>query len=209
MLFPALSMDIIPAGIFSRVALFASCLALLACSSPNPPDAIRGNGEIGTFLNVFFQPGSILTRESSAAFAAGGQVVENLSIGDAPDNCNQSKSHCLAYLPGFEIVAENGRKVVQRQEPDDFVDLLDLSAKTVQRVASMGTPGTIYGTCWLTGSAFAVYGVEGQAGFVNVFDIKEQTLTRYSVDKRFALAGASQNDFLIAKYGAGTVQTLR
>jgi hypothetical protein len=181
--------------------LLALYLFVLSCTSRSSEDFIKANPEINKFLNYFFVPGYVMKREQIKKFARDGQYIPNLSIQDAPNNCNMSKSYCLHYIPGFEIATEKGHKVIKRLEPDDFVDLLDLKAKKVQRVASIGTIGTIYGTSWVSEEAFAVYGFEEEAGFVKIIDLGENKETYYSIDKKFSKQGVSQDAFLIEKYG--------
>ena len=106
-------------------------------------------------------------------------------------------------------MTKNGRKVVEELEPDCFVDLLDLKAKKVQRVASIGTTGTIYGTNWVSEMAFTVYGLEEDAGFVMIIDLRENKETHYSINKRFRNQGGSQDTFLIEKYGQDQALTKR
>ena len=188
-------------SLLRAVILFALCLVVVSCTRRSPEDLIKTNQEIKTFLNYFFAADYALKEERSEEFIRNGQYVADLSIENAPNNCNQSKSYCLAYIPGFEIVNKNGCKVVEELEPDCFVDLLDLKAKKVQRVASIGTTGTIYGTDWVSEVAFTVYGLEEDTGFVMIINLGENKETHYSINKKFRKQGANPDTFLIEKYG--------
>lgn len=154
-----------------------------------------------TFLNYFFVSDYILKNEGSKEFIRDGQNLADLSIENTPSNCNQSKAYCLAYIPGFEIMTKNGgHKVVEKIEPDCFVDLLDLNAKKVQRVASMGPSGTISGTNWISEAVFSIYGFEEEAGFVTIIDLVANKERYYSINKKYRKQRASQDAFLIEKY---------
>lgn len=178
-------------------------------TSHSPEDLIKTNQEIKTFLNYFFVADYALKEERSEEFIRDGQYVADLSIENAPNNCNQSKFYCLAYIPWFEIVTKNGLKVLEDLEPDSFVDLLDLKAKKVQRVASIGTTGAIYGTNWVSEVAFTVYGLEEDAGFVMIIDLAENKETHYSINMKFRKQGANPDTFLIEKYGQDQALTKR
>jgi hypothetical protein len=185
--------------------LFVLYLVVFPCTGRGSEDYIKTNPEINKFINYFFVPSRVIKQEQiEELIREPGQYIPDLSIQDAPNNCNKSKSYCLQYLPGFEIAIKKGRKVVKELEPDHFVDLLDLKAKKVQRVASIGMQGIIIGTNWVSEMAFAVYGFEEGEGFVTIIDLEKNKETYYSISKRFSKKGVSQDAFLIEKYGKTT-----
>jgi hypothetical protein len=181
--------------------LFVLYLVVFPSTGRGSEDFIKANPESNKFINYFFVPGYVMKRKQTKEFVRDGQYIADLSIQDASNNCNKSKSYCLHHLPGFEIVTKKGGKVVKELEPDHFVDLLDLKAKKVQRVAQSGSPGIICGTNWVSELAFTVYGLEKGDGFVTIIDLGENKETYYSISRRFRKQGASQDAFLIEKYG--------
>lgn len=179
------------------------CLVLFPCHTKAGEGFLVNNGEVRAFLNHFFAPGSSLQKEKTEALLFGdgiGFVSTGVEMCTSDSPCNRTKEYFLEFTPNFLFETRNGRKIVWA-DPDAFVDLCDIRKLKCYRLRSTGTDGSIYGTCWVTDFAFVVYGIEYDAGFVEVFDIKARTKTSYTIDKARRKADADRDAFLIVRYG--------
>lgn len=184
---------------------FLICLVLFSCTKKTREDAISNSAEIKAFVTYFFVPGSALLKNETEDFLLQDRYAENLTstgnICSSDSPCNTTKDYFLELTPNFLFETTNGRTIVSEADPDAFVDLVDIKGKKIYRVRGTGTDGSIYGTFWLSDFAFAVYGMESDEGFVDVFDIKAKTITSYSIDKAKRKPDVDLDAFLIAKYG--------
>jgi len=189
-----------------RPFFIALCLVLFSCSRASSEDVIINNVEVKAFVNYLFAPGSTLIKNKTEDFLLQEEYAlsflsTNMDICSSERPCNKSKESYLVFTPNFLFETENGRKKVTGADPDAFVDLFDIGKSKYYRVSATGTEGSIYGTFWLSDFSFVVYGMEFDAGFVDVFYITAKKKTSYTIDKAKRKHDADLDTFLIAKYG--------
>jgi hypothetical protein len=181
------------------------CLSLFSCMKEMHEDSIVNNSEIKAFVAYFFVQGTSLTKNRTENFTLQDQSSQNLlstaDICSPGSPCNKANDYSLTFTPNFVFETVEGRTVILGADPDAFVDVCDLKGKKVYRVRQTGTEGSIYGTFWLSDYSFAVYGIEINEAFVEVYDIKAKIKTSFTIDKAKRKGNADSDSFFIAKYG--------
>lgn len=174
--------------IMTCLAVFCVFINGLNCYGAS--EALVCDENIKIFTNTFFKKPCLYIVEKEEEYkteklpTANAFPFKNIGLRVSKNN----KYAISLSRMGLNYYVKNRKVLIQRTEPDSFIDLYRIEGNKMDCVAtlvSIGTVGVVCNAYWYTSDTVAVLSIVEGSGFISLFDLRGNKKIIYKVDSKY------------------------